>query len=63
MRKIIQLKKLVTFKSVRKLINRRSWLSSKEDILKEIPPKADCGLVFKGSRPETNAEYYVVIGK
>jgi hypothetical protein len=46
-----------------KSINRRSCLSSKEDISKEIPPKAGSGLIFKGLRLEANAEYLVIISK
>jgi len=41
----------------------RSCLSSKEDISKEIPPKGGSGLIFKGLRPETNAEYPAITGK
>jgi hypothetical protein len=55
---------LVTFKSIcNSLIEMRSWLSSKEDISKEIPPKAGSGLIFKGLCPEATAEYLVIIGK
>jgi len=35
----------------------------KEDISKEISPKAGSGLIFKGLRPEATAEYPAIIGK
>jgi hypothetical protein len=35
----------------------------KDDIPKEIPPKTGSGLIFKGLRPEADAEYPVIIGK
>jgi hypothetical protein len=44
-------------------MNLRSWLSSKEDISKEIPPKVGSGLIFKGLRPEAYAKYPAIIGK
>jgi len=41
----------------------RSGLSSREDISKELPPKASSGLIFKGLCSEANAECLVIIGK
>ena len=35
--------------------------SNTMDISKEIPPKAHSGLIFKGLRPEANAEYPAII--